>query len=524
MVIKHTQQCVIDVPTDNSRNRQLNRRSYLSLAGAAALGVASSSGTAAATHSLNDDYGTVVDIVDAGADPEGGESITPVLREVADDDTLVKFPPGRYYMDEQFRFTGFSNFGLASNGATIVPASYEEFDGPQYRLFRLGVDYDPGVDLHIENFTIDQTAADTGIRAFHVEVDDGLVVRDVDVVGEHDSGTWGPGLFNITSSSGSGLVENFRAPDGGTYSARTPGDLRWGPTGIIVDVNHRGTIEFRDCELGGFPDNGLYVSDDDGQVVVRGGEYRNSRAASIRLAGQNSYVRGAMVVVDRNREYDVNQRGIRLENGSGLSVFDTTIRLDAANGAAVSVQNSADSAWLSGLSISVDGDEPNHGVVVSPEAGETVLLHSDIEQRTPGGYGLWTKAGSNSERAVAEYCTFTGSVGDDTARAAIRADRDNTQIRAVTIDQISTRYRHGIELTGDDCFLYGGRYISGGYPVVNVGDDTWMEELTAGSTGGREAVQLYDQSSGVTIKESVLENGIEDRGSAGLRTYLNEYP
>ncbi|MFB9809002.1 hypothetical protein ACFFQF_29605 [Haladaptatus pallidirubidus] len=208
-------------------------------------------GSAAANHSeYDDDYDTVINVTDVGADNNGNESITPVLEEHADDNTLLYFPSGRYYMDEQFRFTGFTNFGMVGHDAELVPASYQDFNdnGGNYRLFRLGVDDNPGTDLRVEGFTVDQTAENTGIRVIEAAVTDGLVVRDINIQGLHDSGTFGPARFEIVNADGTGLVEQFNAPDGGAYIGNAPGDSLWrGPTGILCNQNS-GTITYRDCD------------------------------------------------------------------------------------------------------------------------------------------------------------------------------------------------------------------------------------------------------------------------------------
>ncbi|WP_223302066.1 hypothetical protein [Haladaptatus sp. R4] len=153
-------------------------------------------GTASSSQSdYSDQYGNVIDVTEAGADNDGNESITPVLEDNADDDTLLYFPEGEYYMDSQFRFTGFTNFGMVGQNATLIPANYNDFDGGgdnNYRLFRLGVVDQPGKDLRVENFTVDQTEDNTGIRVIEAEVTDGLTIRDIEVKGTHDSGTWGP--------------------------------------------------------------------------------------------------------------------------------------------------------------------------------------------------------------------------------------------------------------------------------------------------------------------------------------------
>jgi len=135
----------------------------------------------------------------------------------------------------------------------------------------------PGTHLRIGHFTVDQTAEDTGIRAFETYASDTLEVRNINVVGRHDSGTWGPGLFVVTDPDGDGLVRDFRAHGGGTLVENSPGDGYVGPNGILCNQGHEGTIRFVDCELGAFPDNGLYASGGTGRVIVEGGALLQQR-------------------------------------------------------------------------------------------------------------------------------------------------------------------------------------------------------------------------------------------------------
>ncbi|KMT45758.1 hypothetical protein EL22_28065 [Halostagnicola sp. A56] len=130
-----------------------SRRSFLrasAIAGIASLGaLTAASGSASAFHEGYDD---VVNVVDAGADPTGSESITPVLEDIRADNTAFEFPEGEYYMDEQFRFTNYENIGFFGHDATIIPANFYDFHGPQFRLFRLGTYLNPGKRLRFEGF------------------------------------------------------------------------------------------------------------------------------------------------------------------------------------------------------------------------------------------------------------------------------------------------------------------------------------------------------------------------------------
>lgn len=482
-------------------------------------------GTAAAAG-----YGDTVDLVDVGADPDAGENIVPLLRSYVDDDTLVELPPGRYLMTEQFRSTGYDNVGIVGDDATIVPGTVDEMDGKiavegtfegPTRLFRLGVSYAPGDDLHFEGLTFDFTADNCGFRAIEAYVERNMLVRDIDVVGQHDVGSFGPALFGVTDPDGISTVEGFRAPDGGAYSENTVGDITYGPTGIIVPPSHRGKLWLRDCELGGFPDNGLYASCPEGRVVVQGGVFRNSNVSNIRVSGDYSYVRDVTVIVDENPPEAGNQRGIRLDEGSSLWVYNTEVRLEEPNGHAITVMSDVDRARIQDSTVTV-GDETNHGIVVQSGSGYTDILSTDIEIQG-GGTGVHIE--ENGEGVDLEYVTVTGTArGDDGWRHAIRCERDECQFRHLIVKQPGEGHRRGMQISGDGCYVYSGYYETSHIPIVNDADDTYFEYVTARSLDGYEALKLLDHTSDVDLVGNELYNGIWDKGSDGLYMRDNTFP
>lgn len=521
-------------PTNDELATGFSRRGYVrGLLGAAAAGTVLSWAPPASAESMStridryrEEFGTVIDVVEAGADPNGNESVVDIIRRYADDDTLLLFPPGRYYVDEQVRFTGFENFGLVGNGATLVPANYHEFEGPTYRMFRLGVHYSPGNRLVFDNFTVDQTAADTGIRVIDAMVHDGLEVRDVTIEGKHDSGTWGPGRVNVVDPDGTGLVERFEAPDGAAWESETPnaGNIWRGPTGIIANMTE-GELTFRDCDLGPFPDNGLYATGGGGRILVEGGRYENSHGSNLRLGGSESQVTGATVVVDETPSHFGAQRGVRFEKGDGFRFEDTDVTLTAANGGCspVLLPNSCGDIWIENVSITVDTPVANTGVRVSPNVGHFTLYDSEIEHNGPGGYSLLLHGDEGGPGGTVQSVAFTGDVGDEGARCTIRNVRDDVKFRVNVIDQPGGENRYGLANLGDDCMLYKGVYRATHYPVLDSGTGTWVEDIYANSYGDKGAYCLHDDSENVYLKLNTLRGGYDDYGCAGLKTVGNEF-
>lgn len=518
-----------DGSDDVTRESAVGRRSFLGVLGTSPCVSLLGTGTAAADgdteRGYEQEYEHVVDVVEAGADPDGEEPITPVLRDVVGDDTLLQFPDGRYLMDEQLRFTDFEHFGMVGeDGAELVPAPADEYSG-EARMFKLGTHYDPGRGLRIENFSIDFTAANTGLRALQVQVADGVRIRDVRVDGRHDAGTWGPFQVDVVDPDGSGVVEGVGAPAGGAYTENTAGDaeptVETGPTGFLLSRYHEGRLVLRNVRLGPFPDNGLYVSGDAGRVEVEGGEFRNSNVASIRLAGDGSTVRGATVVVDHNRPEDELQRGIRLDGGADLAVRNVVVSLRAPNGEAVAVTSAVESARIAGSSVTIL-DEVNDGISIRPGAGRIEIADVDVET-AGGGQALFL--GRGDVGALVEDVAVTGNAsGAYGGRCAVRCDRDGTIFRRLSVDQPGDGYRRAIGLHADDCTIRGGEYRATHHPVLSSGHDIEIHEITSRSYDDYQAIKLLEGSAHVDISNSVLYEGILDQGTEDLDTWDNEYP
>ncbi|ELY61759.1 hypothetical protein [Natronolimnohabitans innermongolicus] len=492
---------------NDSHVPQRSRRSYLTGC-LAAVGALSIPGLAAGSE-LGDEYGTVVDVVEAGADNEGGEPVTPVLREHVADDTLLKFPEGRYYMDEQLRATDFENLGFVGENATLVPATYHKFDGPQYRLFRLGTADAPGRDLRFENFDVDQTADETGIRVVSAQVSDGLSVRNVTIHGTHDSGTWGPGLFNVTDPDGEGIVDCFYAIDGAVHVDETPNaDQMWrGATGITVDQHHRGTLVFHNCRLGGFPDNGLYASSETGRVGVDGGRYQNSGTASIRLDGSRAEIRNADVIVDADPHGSDGQHAIRLDGGRA-ELAGVTVDAPAPNGDAIRVMNDVESATIAETELAV-GDAPSNAIRVSPGAGRTTVRDVDVE--IAGSANAIRLLGDDAHGADLERVRITGDAPGTRNRHAIYCERHDCRFVDLSVDQPGADNRRGLDLRGADYLVADSEFETTHTPIVVDGaTDVTIENTAARSLEDGYSVRIVDGSGTVSLSENEFPNGVRD--------------
>lgn len=289
-------------------------------------------------------YETVVDITEEGADSSGSSSILSTLREVADDDTLVRFPEGEYYIDGQLRITDYDRFGMVGPDATITVAPTDSY------TFKLGTFRSPTTELHVEGFTVDISADNTGGRVFECQASESLHVSDITIEGEHDTPSKGPLLAGLRSSSGEGVVENYSAPDGGEDVSGGNGG-----TGLLVSHYHEGSITLRDCEIGPFPDNGIYCSNASGGVTIEGGLVRNANVAGVRLSGDTSAIEGTTFEYDEDIPGYDGQRAIRVDSGSDITISDIEVAFsDVSITEAIRVMSNADSVLIEDSTLDLD--------------------------------------------------------------------------------------------------------------------------------------------------------------------------
>ena len=529
---------------DDATGLNITRRGYLfGAVGALAVGrtvtkpvasVRASTMTVDVPQAYLDRFSSVVNVVEAGADPTGDAPIDDVLSGAVGDDTLLVFPEGRYLMNRQLRETGFDNLGFYGPNATISHGQIDAIDGNLVtagdfsgaaRLFRLGVIYSPGTDLLFEGFTFDFTGAQSGVRAIEAYVTDGLEVRDVTIEGQHDTGTLGPALFSVTAANGSGLVERFRAPDGGAYSEDTIGDINLGPTGMLIDPYSAGTLRVVDCELGRFPDNGLYASGAHGTVHVEGGTYKNSSVSSIRIKGYQSSIRDATVVIDEMVP-GISQRGIRLDEGSDLLVENTHIEVTGPAENGILVLDDVETATIQNCSVSLNDDGGcSRGIQVTDDSGSVDVLDTTIDIHG-SNFAVFVQGNNTPEDAMVlvKNVTVTGSAPGDAQREALRVERANGRYENVTIDQPGDGYRRCVEVLADDNLFVGGTYEATHHPFINSGSRTRFDEITAQSYSGREAIKLYADGTDVVITDSVLYGGYIDKGAEGFVVDNTEMP
>ncbi|EFW92412.1 hypothetical protein ZOD2009_08893 [Haladaptatus paucihalophilus DX253] len=454
--------------TPNERTT-LDRRSYLKIASGALVAggtIASVTPTTATSSVTNGDidsnveattatpdgfqYDEVYDVVDdLGMDPSGEEPIDDILRENLQSNTKLEFPDGTYRVTELvYNYgNGLHDFGMVGveEGATMLldtPDSATQNPGAMWLSVGGASD---SYNIQYEGLRHDVTDAPEA-PGMQINVDDGLLVRDVDHHGVHD-GSKGPFIFGVLTDDGSGLVEGLRAPDGAPDGS--------GAVGVFVHQYTKGDLEFRDCHVGGFPNNGLYESSKStGTVTVTGGEYRNNNIANVRLAGSGGTVRDCCVVIDdahSSSSFPTNMRGIWLF---------------------------ADDATVENCDVSLTADVASDGAIVAAGAGTTTIRDTRIRIGTDDTAAMYAvKPKSTPAPVVCSGVQVTGDANHTGSgypgSAPLRAfGRPNSVFESCCVSQTGTD-RDGILLQYcDDSTVTGSGFdVTGDAVVLDHSDD-----------------------------------------------------
>lgn len=405
-----------------------------------------------ATPSPASDYGTVVDVREAGADPTGASRIDDVLEETYGSDTLLVFPEGRYRVGQQV-FEDVEHFGIVGENATLVPAD----PGPSFLLSFRRV-----ADLHVSGLTVDQSADGVcGSLRFRC-VGGSNLVRDVRLTGFVDRPERIQGVIVFCEGRETSLTfERLGLTDG----ARNGTGVFVFPQRAFTDTNRApGRLVFRDCQMYDWRAEGLYASPHGGPLAVIGGHFENNAIDQVRIGSGNAdtaaLVKDVTAVVDGPpaslaRGERGNFRGIWLEEGSNATIDGCTVEIR-----------------------DLSGGHSQGGIVVSEQFGRAEIRNTDIrtdsnvpalliDRRAPRFDASSMPSLDHLPTDWVVTCQNLRIYGSSDAGAAIRlGPRSNCVFDGVEIDQRRGE-RHGLSGTGaTDTKVYGGHFTTSGYPVL----------------------------------------------------------
>lgn len=367
--------------------------------------------------------------------------MVPILEEVADDDTLVHFPPGTYLFESPWRLDGFSNLGVVGDRATLLP-------GEDLRYWLIALDV---ADFTLAGFTFDHRERGVGPQVQVHATGGRSVVRDLTVRGFHDSDliTFTP---YVEDENASMLVERLRIPDGTE-----------GVPAVYLGPESVGKITFADCYLEHCA-QGIYGSAHSGPFNVLGGVYANNNKAAIRVgAGDHgAYIRGVHIRIDDPLSdtwtNGINVRGIWMREGMNTFITDCDLEL-----------------------LDLDGALSDGAIVVGDLMGPTTIRNTRIRTDATAYAVRAQHPSSRTEKLQGDQglpdehhltCENLRIVGGATDLEAIRVmGRDDSTFRNVTVTQPKGR-RRGLVIGSNakNCTVEGGTWVTGHYPLVVEGD------------------------------------------------------
>lgn len=408
-----------------------------------------------------EEFGTVVDAVDAGADPTGEDPINDFLAEHAASDTLLAFETGTYRLAPGV-FSGLSTFGIVGIGderPTIQPTSTRCHPGDAHLSF------EAVENLLVEDVDFDFQQDGTG-GSLHLFVDGDAAVRNVELTGDCPEQIAALRI-DVREADGEAIVENLVATD-----HRQDTQL----TGVYVGKSHAGTISFRDCRIEGFSDNGLYASSPghdggkNGNVEVVGGTFTDNNIANVRLGTTDSLARDVTIDVQSPPTLDggVNARGIRLRKRGGHVVEDCEITIDAGAGGSFGA------------------------IVFHPDAGSAEIRNTTVDVNADSivGINALPPSGTDVDGPVLEDVSITGSAAE--GYAADLSGRNGTVFRNCTIRQ-NGHDRGGLRLRdATDCEIVDSEIRTTGSPVVLRRASASVENTTIATPAGTRSIDSLE--------------------------------
>lgn len=211
--------------------------------------------------------GNVVRLADEGL--RDGDAIDAHLREHFRGGNTVIIPAGEY------RWSGTSLTGTFSEDAVLCGEGEAVLRAP---------------DGNDHNGTI-ATRGSTTVRLQN------LTLRGVAAAGKNRI------AFQALDRAGRIEVINVSHPDGSPHGGHPS------PIGFYVRGDNAGEILFKDCYVANFPNNGIYISDHSGRVVVDGCVFRGNLVDNLRMDG-NDVARNLLFIMDGG-EFGHAGRGIR---------------------------------------------------------------------------------------------------------------------------------------------------------------------------------------------------------------------
>lgn len=411
-----------------------------------------------------DEFGTVVDAVAAGADPDGEEPINAFLDEHAADDTLLSFPEGTYRL-QPLELAEYRHLGIAAAGETpptFVAEPGRCLGGRPYLLF------DQFDEFLLDHVEFDFSGESTG-GEIRMNLTGDATVSNVTATGGCDEQI---AMFRVDVLDGDATasIENLNIDNRADDIALT---------GVYVGRRHAGEVAFRNCEVQGFTDNGLYASapglEDGGKGIVRveDGTYRNNNISNVRLGSEGSIASGVTSISDSpppttENSPPANARGFRLRNGQGQVIEECTVRI-------------------------TENSRFTHGGIVFHQTNGGADVRNttiEVDRNDTPGIRMFPRDQNHSGTPLFEGVEITGNAAN--GQMVMLDGRDETVIRNCTIEG-SGAERDGIYFRDSaNCRIVDSRIDVTGNALILRGSNVTIENTTLVTPDGTEEIDEMD--------------------------------
>jgi len=443
----------------------------------------------------------VVDMVSAGADPNGGTDtdVVSIIEQEWASGTMMAFPPGDYYVESEFKETNVS--GLAQ-GDTWSDVSIVGMGGsesvtfftdsntstPRQQVFNirgnsnLGGNPTQGYGLRVEGIGIDATGQAQSNRCTigTIAAMDRLHVEDLSMSGviSHSNSLLKTGL-GLTE--GYGVVRWIRGTDGVVANDNTSS------TGVFLGGNHDGQMLVDGVRLEHWTDNGVRHSatgSGTGRIHVTNSYIRNVSKNGIRVGEHGSTAHNCYLVGDSNfRHGSVGSfRPLALGYGQNLAIRDCYVDVSTTDiGALISDAGSSDydTGVIENVHVNCSSAVDGSGSLISfSTPGTGTLTVRNVHTTAPAGsYGTFRCKGSN---IVLEDC-YADVQGEGT-----RIDSGGVEIRGGRFNGSPAIDTGWSQTTSGGILIDGVEEVNGGIDANQGNADDVnlvnMEEVT-GSLG-----------------------------------------
>lgn len=387
-----------------------------------------------------------IDVTNHGVDNSGSTDVASDINNLIDDNTLLIFPPGEYFVagDKRISADGRAskNFGMVGHGDARFKHASEPTDD-KWLTLRASSLSDGIENLYVDGLTSDFTADNTG-RGTQFVAEGNSLIKDFVQVGEVDRNA---GRLTVRCpDEGSTLtVEGLTMPDGSVWLE----DWANGALGCFVGSETTGRVVVRNAHIEGFMDNGLYASRSNGPVIVEGGLFKNNNRSNVRLGSDGSVARNVTIVIDDVSDIPERAFPIRLRDNPGrVEVINPTIKIEAGDsstlGYAIDISSDIESAKISG----------GHVLASAPAALTRLSALDDTD--TDNGI-------------VFEDLVFERTADGSENQHIVRCPRNNVVFRNLTFRArtgSSDNPVRGIRANADEGVrVIGGTYITDDRPI-----------------------------------------------------------